>query len=315
VFSDELVRLGAVRGDIVAITAAMLRSTGLDAFASAYPQRCYDVGIAEQHALTSAAGMAMAGLHPVVAIYATFLNRAFDQLLMDVALHRVPVTVVLDRAGVTGPDGPSHHGMWDLSLLGMMPGLRVAAPRDEATLREELGEAVAVTDGPTVLRFSKGNVVTPIPALYRVGPVDVLREADKRNDVLLVGVGAFAELAMATADQLGDQGIGVTVVDPRWIFPVPDVLTELAMAHELVVTMEDSGRHGGFGSALAGVLRDHSVSSPLLDFALPQRFLGHGTRSQLLTQVGLTARACALRITEKVAALLGESEPAGTEKR
>ncbi len=310
VFSDELVRLGSEHDDIVAITAAMLRSTGLDAFAAAYPRRCYDVGIAEQHALTSAAGMAAAGMHPVVAIYSTFLNRAFDQLLMDVALHSAPVTVVLDRAGVTGPDGPSHHGMWDLALLGMVPGIRVAAPRDEVTLREELGEALAITDGPTVLRFSKGTVPDPIATLRRVTTVDMLREADSRKDLLLVGVGAFVELAMATADRLADQGIGVTVVDPRWIFPVPDALVELAAEHELVCTMEDAGGHGGFGSAFATAMRAQSVLSPLLDFALPQRFLGHGSRSQLLAEAGLTAQDAALRIIEKVADYLGEIQPA-----
>ncbi|GAA4548909.1 1-deoxy-D-xylulose-5-phosphate synthase [Amycolatopsis samaneae] len=310
VFSDELVRIGSERDEVVAITAAMRGSTGLDAFAAAYPRRCYDVGIAEQHAMTSAAGMAAAGLHPVVAIYSTFLNRAFDQLLMDVALHRAPVTVVLDRAGVTGPDGASHHGMWDLALLGMVPGIRVAAPRDEPTLREELREALADSSGPTALRFSRGTVASPIKPLCRVGTVDVLRKEGQRNEVLLVGVGAFAELAMATADRLADQEIGVTVVDPRWIFPVPHVLAGMAAEHDLVCTIEDAGRHGGFGSAFATVLRDRVVRSPLLDFALPQRFLEHGSRSQLLTLTRLTAQDIASRITEKVAEHRREAEQA-----
>ncbi|MGH3620421.1 MAG: 1-deoxy-D-xylulose-5-phosphate synthase [Sciscionella sp.] len=307
VFSKELVRIGAQRDDVVAITAAMLCSTGLDAFAAAYPDRCFDVGIAEAHAMTSAAGMAMAGLHPVVAVYSTFLNRAFDQLLMDVALHRTPVTVVLDRAGVTGPDGASHHGMWDLSLLGMVPGIRVAAPRDALTLREELAEAVAVSDGPTAVRFSRGNAPEEVPALRRTGLVDVLYEPQpgESHDLLLVGVGAFAELAVTTAERLADQGIGVTVVDPRWVLPMPAELTALAAEHRLVATVEDSGRHGGFGSLLAEALRDAGTGCPLLDLALPQRFLDHGSRSEVLAEVGLTAQDISLRITEWAADHLG----------
>jgi 1-deoxy-D-xylulose-5-phosphate synthase len=300
VFSDELVRIGGERPDVVAITAAMLHPTGLDAFAAAYPRRCFDVGIAEQHALTSAAGMAMGGLHPVVAIYSTFLNRAFDQLLMDVALHRQPVTVVLDRAGITGDDGPSHNGMWDLSILGVIPGIRVAAPRDARTLREALREAVAVDDGPTVLRFAKGAVIEAVPAVDRIGGVDVLRRpADgESRDVLLVAVGVFGEIGVAAADRLAAQGIGVTVVDPRWVVPVPPVLTELAAEHRLVVTLEDSGRHGGFGSALAAALRDAEVDVPLRDIGVPQHFLQHSVRPEVLADLGLTAQDVARRVTE-----------------
>ncbi|TCP55235.1 1-deoxy-D-xylulose-5-phosphate synthase [Tamaricihabitans halophyticus] len=304
VFGAELTRIGAERPDVVAITAAMLRSTGLHHFAAEFPDRWFDVGIAEQHAVTSAAGMAMAGMHPVVAVYSTFLNRAFDQLLMDVALHRQPVTLVLDRAGITGPDGPSHHGMWDLSLLGMVPGIRVAAPRDADTLREELREAVAVSDGPTVLRFSKGDVVDELPAVERINGVDVLHRPSAEPgdaDVLLVAVGVFGELGVAAADRLAAQGIAVTVVDPRWVFPVPEVLTELAGRHRLVVTVEDSGRHGGFGSAFAQCLRDAGVSVPLCDLAVPQRFLAHGSRGEVLSEAGLTAQDVARRITEWVA--------------
>jgi 1-deoxy-D-xylulose-5-phosphate synthase len=303
VFADELARIGDERPDVVAITAAMLRSTGLAKFAEAHPDRWFDVGIAEQHAVTSAAGMAMAGLHPVVAIYSTFLNRAFDQLLMDVALHRLPVTLVLDRAGVTGPDGPSHHGMWDLSLLGVVPGLRVAAPRDAVTLREELNEAVAVKDGPTVLRFPKASVGGEVAALERRGGVDVLRRpaAHETADVLLVTVGALAELGMAAADRLADQGVGVTVVDPRWIKPVPAELVTLADAHRLVVTVEDNGRHGGFGWALAAALRDADVDVPLRDLGLPQEFHGQGTRVEVLVGLGMTAQNVARRVTEWIA--------------
>ncbi|MEU6645451.1 1-deoxy-D-xylulose-5-phosphate synthase [Saccharomonospora sp. NPDC046836] len=309
VFADEIVRIGAERDDVVAITAAMLRSTGLHKFAEAFPDRWFDVGIAEQHAVTSAAGLAMGGLHPVVAVYSTFLNRAFDQLLMDVALHKQPVTLVLDRAGITGPDGPSHHGMWDLSLLGMVPGLRVAAPRDAETLREELREAMAVSDGPTALRFSKGGVVDSVPALTRIGTVDVLRRGTS-DDVLLVVVGAFARLGLAAADRLADQGIGVTVVDPRWVVPVPDELVELAAEHRLVVTVEDSGRHGGFGSALAAALRDADCDVALRDLAIPQRFLPHGTREEVLADIGLTAQDVARRVTEWAANRLGEGQSA-----
>ncbi|WP_016696765.1 1-deoxy-D-xylulose-5-phosphate synthase [Actinoalloteichus spitiensis] len=306
VFSDELVRIGAERQDLVAITAAMLGPTGLDRFAAAYPKRCFDVGIAEQHALTSAAGLAMAGMHPVVAVYATFLNRAFDQLLMDVALHRQPVTVVLDRAGITGSDGASHNGMWDLSILGVVPGIRVAAPRDAETLREALREAVRITDGPGVIRFAKGDVGDRIEAVRRVGPVDVLRE-DPDADVLLVGVGSFAELAVRAAHRLADQGIGVTVVDPRWVVPVPEELVALAAEHRMVVTVEDGGRHGGVGWALAAALRDAEVDVPLRDIGVPQRFLDHGSRGEVLAELGLTDQDVARRITEWAAGILGEA--------
>jgi 1-deoxy-D-xylulose-5-phosphate synthase len=312
VFADELARIGESRPDVVAITAAMLRSTGLAKFAEAYPERWFDVGIAEQHAVTSAAGMAMAGLHPVVAIYSTFLNRAFDQLLMDVALHRLPVTLVLDRAGVTGPDGASHHGMWDLSILGVVPGIRVAAPRDAVTLREELNEAVAVKDGPTALRFPKASVGGEVAALERRGTVDVLRrpQADEPDDVLLVTVGALAELGMAAADRLADQGVGVTVVDPRWVAPVPSDLVSLAAAHRLVVTVEDSGRHGGFGWSLAAALRDADVDVPLRDIGLPQEFHQQGTRNEVLVRLGMTAQQVARRVTEWIATRTDAPAPA-----
>jgi 1-deoxy-D-xylulose-5-phosphate synthase len=299
----------ATRDDrIVAINAAMPAGTGLDLFAKAFPDRCFDVGIAEQHAVTSAAGMAMAGLHPVVAIYSTFLNRAFDQVLMDVALHRQPVTFVLDRAGITGPDGASHHGMWDLSILGVVPGIRVAAPRDAATLAEELREAVAVSDGPTVLRFPKAAVGEDVAAVGRVGPVDVLRRPGSGygNDVLLVAVGAFAELGVVAAERLGDQGIGVTVVDPRWILPVPGELVDLAAEHKLVVSVEDSGRHGGFGWALAAALRDAEVDVALRDLAVPNQFHAQGSRSEVFVRLGLTAQDVARQVTEWAADRIAE---------
>ncbi|WP_433872085.1 1-deoxy-D-xylulose-5-phosphate synthase [Saccharopolyspora sp. CA-218241] len=311
VYSEELVRIGGEREDVVAITAAMLGPTGLSKFAAAYPERCVDVGIAEQHAMTSAAGLAMGGMHPVFAVYSTFLNRAFDQLLMDVALHRQPVTITLDRSGITGDDGASHNGMWDLSILGLIPGIRVAAPRDAITLREELREAVAVDDGPTVLRFPKGSVVDEVPALERTGSVDVLRRPDAgvTEDVLLVAVGAFAGLGLATADRLAAQGIGVTVVDPRWVAPVPAEVVELASRHQLVVTLEDSGRHGGFGWATAAALRDAGVDVPLRDLAVPNRFLMHASRDEVLAELGLTDQDIARQVTEWVVDRGGAEDP------
>jgi 1-deoxy-D-xylulose-5-phosphate synthase len=312
VFAEELVHIGGERPDVVAITAAMLGSTGLDRFAAAYPERTFDVGIAEQHAVTSAAGMAMGGLHPVVAIYSTFLNRAFDQVLMDVALHKQPVTLILDRAGITGPDGPSHHGMWDVSILGLVPGMHVACPRDAASLREELREAVAIDDGPSALRFPRGGVIESVPAIERVGSVDVLRKGDGR-DVLLIAVGAFGELGIAAAERLADQGIGVTVVDPRWVVPVPEDLLALINEHRLVATVEDSGRHGGFGWALAALLRDNGNPTPLLDLGVPQRFIAPGTRDEVLSAIGLTAQDVARRITEWAVDHLGEVRTAADD--
>lgn len=305
VFSDALIAYAGARTDIVAITAAMPGPTGLAAFGERYPDRLFDVGIAEQHAVTSAAGMAMGGLHPVVAIYSTFLNRAFDQLLMDVALHRLPVTLILDRAGVTGNDGASHNGMWDLSVLNIVPGIRVAAPRDGARLREELGEALVVDDGPTVLRFPKGDVGEDIPALERIDGIDVLVRpaAELGTDVLLVAVGPFAAMAIKVADRLRNQGIGVTVVDPRWVLPVPEALGRLARAHKLIVAVEDSGVHGGVGSAVSAALRNADIDVPCRDIGVPQRFLDHAARGEVLEEIGLTEQNVARQVTGWVAAL------------
>ncbi|HEX6342826.1 1-deoxy-D-xylulose-5-phosphate synthase [Umezawaea sp.] len=309
VFADELAVLGGEREDLVAITAAMRGPVGMDKFAGLYPERCFDVGIAEQHAMTSAAGLAMGGLHPVVAVYATFLNRAFDQLLMDVAMHKQGVTVVLDRAGITGPDGASHHGMWDMSICGLIPGVHVAAPRDAATLREELREAVSISDAPSVVRYPKASVGADLPALERIGVVDVLSRpaSGESADVLLVPVGSFGELGVAAAQRLADQGIGVTVVDPRWIHPVPPELVAMAAEHKLVVTVEDGGRHGGFGWTLAAALRDADVEVPLRDLGVPQEFHQHAERGEVLASLGLTAQGVARRVTEWVAGRLGET--------
>ncbi len=303
-FSEALIGYAARRRDVVAITAAMPGPTGLTNFRQRFPDRFFDVGIAEQHAMTSAAGLAMGGMHPVVAIYSTFLNRAFDQVMMDVALHKLPVTMVLDRSGVTGPDGASHNGMWDLSMLGIVPGMRVAAPRDGARLREELGEALDVKDGPTAIRFPKGDVGEDIPAIERRSGVDVLAvPADGlSDDVLVVAIGPFAAMALAVAERLRNQGIGVTVVDPRWVLPVPETVGELATAHKLVVTIEDNGVNGGVGSAVSAALRRAEIDVPCRDVGLPQEFFAQASRGELLNDVGLTDRNIARQITGWVAA-------------
>ncbi|MFC7217513.1 1-deoxy-D-xylulose-5-phosphate synthase [Streptomyces polyrhachis] len=287
VFGEEMLALGAERADLVAVTAAMLQPVGLKRFADAYPERVWDVGIAEQHAAVSAAGLATGGLHPVVAVYATFLNRAFDQVLMDVALHRCGVTFVLDRAGVTGPDGASHHGMWDMSILQVVPGLRIAAPRDAEQLRAQLREAVEVDDAPTVVRFSKGSVGEPVPALERVGGMDVLHRGEGQ-DVLLVAVGAMAETCVAAARLLAERGIGCTVVDPRWVKPVDEALAPLAARHRLLAVVEDNSRAGGVGSAVERALRDAAVDMPVRTYGLPARFLAHAQRGEILAELGLT---------------------------
>lgn len=302
VFAEEMVAIGRDRPDVVAITAAMLEPVGLRAFAKAYPDRVFDVGIAEQHAVTSAAGLAMGGLHPVVCVYATFLNRAFDQILLDVALHELAVTFVLDRAGVTGDDGPSHNGMWDLSILQVVPNLRIAAPRDATTLRAQLREAVNVAGGPTVVRFPKASVGADVPAIDTAGCVDVLSR-DGDEDVLVVSVGAMATTALDLAQRVADHGIGVTVADPRWVKPLDDALTTLAARHRLVVTIEDNGRVGGVGEAVAAKLRDVGVPTPVRVFGLPQRFLSHATRAEVLTEVGLTAQSLAREVVAAVARL------------
>ncbi len=303
VFGDELLAIGARRPNVVAITAAMLHPTGLAQFAAAYPDRVYDVGIAEQHAVTSAAGLAMAGMHPVVAIYSTFLNRAFDQTLMDVALHHLPVTFVLDRAGVTGLDGASHHGMWDGSIMQLIPGMKIAAPRDAIRVAELLNAAVEVSDGPTVVRFPKGKVGGEVEAVAKLGGMDVLRApaVGLAEDVLLVGAGPMALTGLDIADRLAGHGIGVTVVDPLWTKPVDEALAGAARRHRLVVTVEDNGRVGGFGDAVARLLRDHDVDVPVKTYGLPQEFLPHGTREEVLEDAGLTSQQVALRITEAVA--------------
>jgi 1-deoxy-D-xylulose-5-phosphate synthase len=312
VFADEMVAIGARRGDVVAITAAMLHPVGLAPFKAAYPDRVYDVGIAEQHAMTMAAGLAMAGLHPVVSMYATFLNRAFDQLLLDVALHGLPVTVTLDRAGVTGFDGASHNGMWDGSILQVIPGLRVAAPRDGSRVAELLNEAVAVGDGPTVLRYPKGSVGAEAEAVGKLGGMDVLAVpgGDNGRDVLLLGAGPMAVTCVEVAKRLHDHGIGVTVVDPRWLKPVDQAVVAEARTHRLVAVVEDNGRAGGFGDAVARLLRDADVDTPVKTYGLDQEFLTHGSRDEILAAAGLTPQHLARQLTEAVARRTPAEQPA-----
>ncbi|PPG83973.1 MULTISPECIES: 1-deoxy-D-xylulose-5-phosphate synthase [unclassified Rathayibacter] len=306
VFAEEIVTLADEDPTIVGITAAMLRPVGLDRLAEKYPERVFDVGIAEQHAVTSAAGLAFGGLHPVVALYATFVNRAFDQVLMDVALHRAGVTFVLDRAGVTGPDGPSHHGMWDLAILQVVPNIRLAAPRDSVRLREELREAVGVTDAPTVVRFSKGSVGDEIDAVERLGDgVDVLARAE-RKDVLLVTVGPMAAMGLEVAQRLAAQGIGATVVDPRWVVPVPTSIIELARKHRIVVSIEDGVRVGGIGTRIRQDLREAGVDTAVTELGLPDQFLDHAKREEILEDVGLTPQHIARDV---VAQVLGSKIP------
>lgn len=300
VFSDEMVKLADDNSKLVGITAAMLHPVGLAALAAKYPDRVFDVGIAEQHAVTSAAGMAFGGLHPVVAVYATFMNRAFDQVLMDVALHNAPVTFVLDRAGVTGPDGASHHGMWDLAIFQAVPGIRMAAPRDASRLREELAEAVAHDSGPTMIRFSRGNVSVDIDAVRRLPDgVDVLYEASAK-DVLLIAVGPMATTALEVANHLAAQGIGATVIDPRWVVPVPKSVIELAKHHRLVVSIEDGIRVGGIGTRIRQDLRAAQVDTALNEVGLPDQFLEHATRQEILDSVGMSAQQIAHEIVAQV---------------
>ena len=300
VFADEIVAIADHNPRVVGITAAMLRPTGLHKFAAKHPERVFDVGIAEQHAVTSAAGLAFGGLHPVVAMYATFANRAFDQLLMDVALHRAGVTLVLDRAGVTGPDGPSHHGMWDLAILQVIPGIRLSAPRDATRLREELREAVAIDDGPTVVRFSKGSVGTELDAVRRTTDgVDVLVEAPHK-DVLIVTVGPMAELGLEVARRLSAQGIGATVIDPRWVVPVPESVITFAADHRIVITIEDGVRVGGIGTRIRQDLRAAGVDTAVTELGLPDEFLDHATREQIMDQVGLTPQAITRDVVAQV---------------
>jgi 1-deoxy-D-xylulose-5-phosphate synthase len=305
VFGNEIVEVARERKDIVAITAAMLIPVGLQKFAEEFPDRVFDVGIAEQHAVASAAGLSYGGLHPVVCLYATFLNRAFDQLLMDVALHKQGVTFVLDRAGVTGPDGASHHGIWDMAMLQIVPDLKLAAPRDATRLAEEFHEAVEVSDAPTVVRFSRGAVGNDIEAIRRTSDgVDVLVEvpAGMSRDVLIVSVGALADRGLQVAEELRHRGIGATVVDPRWVLPVPDSVLEGGKKHALVAVIEDGVKIGGIGSQIRQDLRDDDSRTGVLELGVPNEFLPHGTRDEILEYAGLSVPT----MVEKIIHMLPE---------
>ena len=289
VFSDELVKLGQERSDVVAITAAMMGPTGLDKFEKSFPERTFDVGIAEQHATTAAAGMAYAGLHPVVAVYSTFLNRAFDQLLLDVALHKAGVTFVLDRAGVTGDDGPSHNGIWDLALTGIVPTLHVAAPRDGARVRETLREALDISNAPSLIRFPKGAVNEDIPAFERRDGIDVLYRGESA-DILLVSIGAFAAMAVEAAGQAYREGVGVTVIDPRWVKPLPTSLITMARRYKSVVVLEDGIKHGGIASTISELFRDAALTVPVHSIGVPLAFIEHSKRAEVLQDLGITVQ-------------------------
>jgi 1-deoxy-D-xylulose-5-phosphate synthase len=308
VFASELVEIGKEREDVVAITAAMLGPTGLDQFAQLFPDRTIDVGIAEQHAVTSAAGMAFTGLHPVVAVYSTFLNRAFDQLLLDVALHKAGVTFVLDRAGITGDDGPSHHGIWDLALTGIVPTMHVGAPRDGARLRELLREAVDICDAPSMVRFPKGAVQVDIPAFERRDGIDVLYRGESA-DVLMVSVGAMASLAVEAASSAYREGVGVTVIDPRWVKPLPQSLIAMAQRYKSVVVLEDGIRHGGIASSISELFRDSGVNVPLHSIGVPLDFLEHSKRSEILNDIGVTAQNIARSVVEWSSSFKEEMQP------
>jgi 1-deoxy-D-xylulose-5-phosphate synthase len=297
VFSEELLAIGRERSDIVAITAAMLGPTGLDKFEKEFPDRTIDVGIAEQHAVTSAAGMAFAGLHPVVALYSTFLNRAFDQLLLDVALHKAGVTFVLDRAGITGDDGPSHHGIWDLALTGIIPTMHVGAPRDGSRLREILREAVQISDAPSMLRFPKGAIQNDIPAFERRDGIDVLYRGESA-DVLLVSIGAMAAIAVEAASMAYREGVGVTVIDPRWVKPLPSALVTIAQRYKSVVVLEDGIKHGGIASSISEMFRDAGLGTPINSIGIPLEFIEHSKRSEILSDLGITAQNIARSIVE-----------------
>ena len=300
VFGDELVRQAEKNDKVVAITGAMLNPVGFNAFAKRFPTRVFDVGIAEQHAVTSAAGMAFGGLHPVVAVYSTFMNRALDQVIMDVALHKEGVTFVLDRAGVTGPDGASHHGQWDLALFQVVPNIRIASPRDEQTLRKLLAEAISTDHAPTLIRFGKGSVGSAIPALRTTADsVDVLYESAAK-DVLLLGVGVMSKTAIEVAGLLAAQGIGSTVVDPGWVVPVASSIVDFAKDHRLVVTIEDGVRVGGIGTRIRQTLRAAGVDTPLNELGLPDEFLEHASRDEILERVGLKPKAIAQDIVAQV---------------
>ena len=297
VFSQELVAIGGERQDVVAITAAMLGPTGLDAFADKFPDRTFDVGIAEQHAVTSAVGMAHAGLHPVIAVYATFLNRAIDQVIMDAALHGAGVTFALDRSGITGDDGASHNGMWDMALLRVVPGLDLFAPRDGARLVSALRSCVDKSDHPTVIRFSKGAIPADIPAQQALGFADVLIQ-DSNPDVTIVSIGGMATQALEAAQTLKDHGYSVEVIDPVQVLPVASGLIDYLANREFVVTIEDGLVDGGIGEAIGSALRAAKAATRVTSLGIPKKFLDHATRKSILNKLHLDSKGIAETIEQ-----------------
>ena len=287
IFSEEITQIGGENSKIVAITAAMLGPTGLDKFAQSFPERTIDVGIAEQHAVTSAAGLSYAGMHPVIAIYSTFLNRAFDQLLLDVALHNAGVTFVLDRSGITGDDGPSHHGIWDLALTGIVPNMHVGAPRDGARLREILRQSVAIHDAPSMIRFPKGAVPSDIPALERISGTDILHRGASKQ-ILLISIGSMASMAVEVANLAKEQSIEITVVDPLWVKPIsPDVIA-MCGQYGTVIVMEDGIKHAGIASTISEALREAGSNCTLHSIGIPLEFIEHSKRNEILEDLAIT---------------------------
>ena len=296
VFSEEITAIGRENSKIVAITAAMLGPTGLDKFAQNFPERTIDVGIAEQHAVTSAAGLAYAGMHPVIAIYSTFLNRAFDQLLLDVALHKAGVTFVLDRAGITGDDGPSHHGIWDLALTGIVPNMHVGAPRDGARLKEILRSCIAISDAPSMVRFPKGAVPADISALERVDGIDVLHKGATQQ-VLIISVGSMAGMAIEVAQLAQTQSIEITVVDPLWVKPIPNALLNMCANYSTVIVMEDGIKHAGIASTISEALRESGSTCSLHSIGVPLEFIEHSKRAEILEDISITPAAIVQQIS------------------
>ena len=295
VFSEEITQIGRENPKVVAITAAMLGPTGLDKFAQSFPDRTIDVGIAEQHAVTSAAGLAYAGVHPVIAIYSTFLNRAFDQLLLDVALHNAGVTFVLDRAGITGDDGPSHHGIWDLALTGIVPHMHVGAPRDGARVKELLRQCIAIDNAPSMIRFPKGAIPADIPALERVDGIDILHRGDT-NQVLVISIGSMAAMALEVAQLAHKESIEVTVIDPLWVKPISSNLTALCAKYSTVVVMEDGIKHAGIASTISESLREAGSPCVVHSIGVPLEFIEHSKRNEILEDLKITPAAIVQQI-------------------
>lgn len=304
VFSKALIDLAKDRPDILAITAAMPSGTGLKAFGQAYPKRFFDVGIAEEHAMTLAAGMAAAGMHPVIALYSTFAQRAYDQLIHDVCLQNLPVTLCLDRAGLVGEDGPTHHGVFDLSYLRQMPNMCVMAPKDEEELRHMLATAIAI-EGPAAVRYPRGaGLGVPLTDSLETLPVGKAEVLQEEGDIAFLAVGTMVEKAKEAAAILKEEGIEATVVNMRFIKPLDtELLGEMARTKKLLITAEENVLAGGFGSAVAEYLADHGIEVPLLRFGIPDRFIEQGTRRELLSLCGLQPDEMAERIRERLSQL------------